>query len=333
MKTLTITTLEEGQRFDKYLQKYLRNASKGFIYKMLRKKNITLNGKKADGSEKLANGDMVALFFKEETLEIFTQDANASARANQPTDVLPVKLDILYEDENILLINKPAGMLSQKARREDVSFIEYLTDYLLQSGALTNETLKVFRPGICNRLDRNTSGIIVAGKTLNGLSRMNRHFKDRTIDKYYYSIVKGVIPHKERVTAYLQKNRSHNKVIIKNTYFEGADKIETEYEPVTCNGEYTLVRVKLITGKSHQIRAHLKHIGHPVVGDGKYGDVNTNKYFKKNFKLTHHLLHAGVLVFPTEDMWEHLSGKRIEAPLPKQFKEIVEALFGTVTLP
>ena len=164
MKLLTVTEREAGQRLDKMLAKYLNLAGKGFIYKMIRKKNITLNGRRCDGSEKLEEGDQIRLFLSDETIGRFSS-----------VPVQPVKktsLDVIYEDENILLINKPCGMLSQKAAESDVSLVEYITAYLLETGAMTEEDLKTFRPSVCNRLDRNTSGIVIAGKTLGGLQAM-----------------------------------------------------------------------------------------------------------------------------------------------------------------
>ena len=203
MKEITISPLEAGQRFDKYLVKCLPNATKSFLYKMLRKKNITLNRKKAEGSEKLAAGDVIQMFFADETYEKFAgTDTNADTDTKIRTDTRTaersqhtsgkmsesagrlvkkqkVKLEVLYENDDILIINKPAGMLSQKAKKDDYSLVEAISDYLLESGALTKEQLRTFHPGICNRLDRNTSGIVVAGKSIYGLQTMTAAFKER----------------------------------------------------------------------------------------------------------------------------------------------------------
>lgn len=321
MKSIVVNSNEAGQRLDKLLIKYLNLAPKSFIYKMLRKKNITLNGKKADGTELLILEDEIKLFFSEETIEKFSQ-VNVTVIDEETT------LEIIYEDNHILLINKPAGMLSQKAQKEDISLVEHLTSYLLSTNQLTEEQLKSFRPGICNRLDRNTSGIIIAGKSLAGLQAMGELLKKRNLDKYYYCIVKGSITKKQLIEGYLQKKQNRNKVVITKEAVEDADYIKTEYEPVKNNGEYTLLRVKLITGRSHQIRAHLQSIGHPIVGDGKYGDVLVNKFFKKTFKLKHQLLHAKELHFPIiEGELAELSEQTFDAPLPDYFNEIIEALF------
>lgn len=320
MRQIEVGKNEAGQRFDKLLAKYLNKAPKSFIYKMLRKKNITLNKKKADGTEKLIEGDIVQMFFSEETFEKFSEQIAA--------EVPQVELDIIYEDDDILVINKPAGMLSQKAKSEDESLTEYVTAYLLHSGQLTKEGLAVFHPGLCNRLDRNTSGLILAGKSLKGLQEMGALLKVRNMDKYYQCIVKGQIDKPTSIEGYLTKNRSHNKVTITKEPSEGADFIKTQYTPLKTNGEYTLLRVKLVTGRSHQIRAHLQSIGHPVIGDGKYGDVQVNKYFKKNFKLKHHLLHSYELNFPKiEEGLVNLSEKTFFAPLPDYFERIIKSIF------
>ncbi len=327
MKEIIVTNKEAGQRFDKYLGKYLEKAGKSFVYKMLRKKNITLNGKKAEGSERLNEGDVIKLFLADETIEKFSTGI-VEELAQPVMEEASEELDIIYEDDKVLIINKPAGMLSQKARPEDVTLVEHIIAYLLKSGALTTEQMKGFRPGICNRLDRNTSGIIVAGKSLEGLQVMGELFRDRTLDKYYYCIVKGVVEKKEQIEGYLYKNHSHNKVTISKEPQEGAEYIKTQYEPVKKTEEYTLLRVKLITGKSHQIRAHLHSIGHPIIGDGKYGDVHVNKFFKKNYKLKHQLLHAAELHFPVmKEGFEGLSEKVIKAPFPDYFEKIIEGVF------
>lgn len=330
MKEIIITDKEAGQRFDKYLGKYLEKAGKSFVYKMLRKKNITLNGKKAEGSERLNEGDVIKLFLADETIEKFASNIEETTAVMKPVaEAETEELNIIYEDDKVLLINKPAGMLSQKARPEDITLVEHIIAYLLKSGSLTTEQMKGFRPGICNRLDRNTSGIIVAGKSLEGLQVMGELFKDRSLDKYYYCIVKGAVEKKEQIEGYLYKNHSHNKVTISKEPQEGSEYIKTQYEPVKKTDEYTLLKVKLITGKSHQIRAHLHSIGHPIIGDGKYGDVRVNKFFKKNYKLKHQLLHAAELHFPTmKEGFEGLSGKVIKAPFPDYFETIINGVFG-----
>lgn len=205
MKQFTISPNESGQRFDKYLKKLLSNASGSFVYKMLRKKNITLNDHKADGTEKLASGDQVKLFLSDETFEKFSGGKQANSEYEAAKAVDASRLKVVYEDEDVLIINKPSGMLSQKAVPEDISANEYILSYLIRKGDLTEEQWKTFRPSICNRLDRNTSGLLIAGKSLNGLQQMAEALKSVTVQKYYRCIVKGEVKEKTHLKGYLSK--------------------------------------------------------------------------------------------------------------------------------
>lgn len=318
MKEFQIRDNEAGQRFDKYLSKLLRNAPKSFFYKMLRKKNITLNGKKATGNEKLEAGDQVKLFLSDETFDKFSQQDKA-ARA-------VTTLDVLYEDADVLLINKPAGMLSQPDDTKEPSMVEYVIGYLLEKGELTEEDLWTFRPSVCNRLDKNTSGIIAAGKSLVGLQELSELFHDRTVHKEYLCIVKGVLHEKKHIKGYLCKDTKQNKVAIYKQKQKEAQPIETVYEPLDDNGEVTLLKVGLITGRTHQIRAHLASEGHPLAGDTKYGQDAFNRRYREKYQLKHQLLHAFRLSFPDgmEGRLSDLSGKCFRAPLPAQFERIIK---------
>lgn len=313
MKELNVNSNEAGQRLDKLLGKYLNLAGKSFIYKMLRKKNITLNGKKCDGSEKLQEGDIVRLFLADETIEKFSEVKIQKVKQQ--------KLHIIYEDAHILLVNKPAGMLSQKARDTDESLVEYIIDYLLASNQLSKEELRSFKPSICNRLDRNTSGLVVAGKTLPALQIMAEVFKDRSIHKYYQCVVKGMVNEKQVITGFLSKDELTNQVTIHPKEIPGSAAIMTEYEPLKYIGQYTLLKVTLITGRTHQIRAHLSSIGHPILGDYKYGDPKLNEEVKRLYHIQSQMLHSYQVVFPNlPEPLEYLSGKTFTAELPKSFK-------------
>lgn len=320
MRTLQVGKNEAGQRLDKLLAKYLNQAPKSFLYKMLRKKNIKLNGRKAEGSEKLTEGDVIELYLAEETIAGFQKEA-------QVQKVPKARLDIVYEDDNVLLINKPAGMLSQKAKESDVSLVEHVISYLLDSGQLTKADLAVFRPGICNRLDRNTSGLVATGKSLAGLQAMNELFKERSLHKFYRCIVAGTVTEKTRIQGWLWKDEATNQVRIYKEEQKDALPICTEYIPLqqlTISGRpYTYLEVNLITGRSHQIRAHLASMGHPLIGDTKYGDARVNDYFRKQYGLKYQLLHAYRLELPERaGALEQISGKSFTAPLPQLLKEL-----------
>lgn len=330
MRLITVGKNEAGQRLDKLLAKYLTEAPRGFLYKMLRKKNITLNGKKAQGSEILSFGDEVRLFLADETIEKFKGRTAAENPGGfslaRSSDSKRNSLDILYEDEHIVLINKPAGMLSQKARPEDVSLVEYLIKYLLDTGSITPEQLELFRPSVCNRLDRNTSGIVVAGKSLAGLQIMSRMLQERSVKKYYKCVVKGKMQGECHLKGYLAKDRASNQVTVRKTPADPGDKpIETRYRVLKSQNGVTLLEVHLITGRSHQIRAHLSSIGHPILGDPKYGDSVLNRRYKEKLGLSGQMLHACRLEFPRMDgTLAHLSGCVFTAEPPALFDAVME---------
>ncbi len=317
MQRFQIGENEKEQRFDKYLKKLLPEAPGSFIYKMLRKKNITLNGKKADGSEKLHQGDEVKLFLSEETFAKF------AAALKQVSQKYPcARLDIIYEDKDILVINKPAGMLSQKAKDGDISANEYIIGYLLSHHKIQESELRTFRPSVCNRLDRNTSGLLIAGKSLKGLQDMAKQLKDRSVKKYYCCLVKGEILHSKSIEGWLVKDEEHNRVMVSQRKDLGK-YVKTEYVPLESfsteeQGMVTLLEVHLITGRSHQIRAHLASIGHPVVGDSKYGEKQINAWFSRKLGVHDQLLHASRIEF--ED------GRELKAPVNGTFQKVIDFL-------
>lgn len=370
MREVIISEREEGQRLDRYLEKYMPDAPKSFFYKMMRKKNIVLNGEKVSGSERIQTGDQIKLFLADETIEGFrsgkkaqeidlgaqhlspakrpTNGARQMPQAKRPTNGaqqmpqakrlekgarqgkielqqghydrnLP-PLQIVYEDAQFLVVNKPVGVLSQKADRNDRSIVEQITDYLADNAA--DDT---FRPGICNRLDRNTSGLIVAGKTVRALQDMNKRFKERTICKYYLCVVHGSVSKKQYLKGYLEKDSRTNKVTVRQQPGPNSVPIATEYLPLQqgmYQGEsFTLLQVHLITGKSHQIRAHLASIGHPLVGDVKYSTKRASAFDREQLHQRVQLLHAWQLIFMAhgkEYVWK--------AELPDNFAQVLRRL-------
>lgn len=327
MRTVQVTRQEAGQRLDKYLGKYLSLAPKSFFYKMLRKKNIVLNGKKAEGRERLAAGDEITLFLSDETIAGFRVEHTGKASAQRGSASGGAGLSVVFEDEDVLIVNKPAGMLSQKADRSDISLSEYIADYIMGQ----QQAESTFRPGICNRLDRNTTGLVAAGKNIESLQYLNRLFRERDLEKYYLCLVKGKILKRAEIDGYLRKDGSHNRVSIAAEEPEGAVRIVTAYEPlnnIAWKGQdYTLLKVHLVTGKSHQIRAHLQSIGHPIVGDTKYGEKGLYHLFKKEFGVRYQLLHAWKLCLGAPKyLPRKYHGAVWQAPLPDKFEEVLAGM-------
>ncbi len=321
MQTVTVTAQEAGQRLDRFLGKYLDQAPKSFLYKMMRKKNITLNGKKCAGNERLCVGDAIRLFLSDDTISAFSSSFGKQT-AGHCGRSLKREL-ILYEDDQILLINKPVGMLSQKAKEGDVSAVELLTSYLMESGQISVQDRAVFRPGICNRLDRNTSGILAAGKSTAALQELNRFFKERTVEKYYLCLVDGVIRESSHLNGYLIKDTHTNKVQVIQKEVPNSTRIETAFRPLCTGEDATLLEVHLITGKSHQIRAHLASAGHPLIGDHKYGSCRVNEPYQKEYGLKSQLLHAHRLLMPeSEGILSYLGGHEFTAKPPALFCKI-----------
>lgn len=353
---------EAGQRLDKLLHKYLSNASTIFIYKMLRKKNIVLNDKKAEGKEMLKDGDIVKIYFSDETLEKMTGGASSGSihqgslnqkagslskgdpshkatekRSGNTTEkksdrknashekseklLIDLKKHIIHEDSHLLVIDKPSGWLSQQDEPGSISVNELCLMYLMEKGELTEEQLRTFKPGIANRLDRNTSGLLLFGKTLPALQSLAEVLRERTVEKYYIAVVSGSIRESKTIQGYLSKDSKQNKVIIRKEKFDDASEIHTAYTPLKNGDGFTVLKVHLITGKTHQIRAHLASIGHPIIGDPKYGSVKDNKRYKTTAGVTHQLLHSWQLTFPgdLDGVLSPLAGKTITAEPPKEF--------------
>lgn len=328
MQEFIIKENEEGQRLDRFLGKYLKEAPSSFLFKMLRKKNITLNGKKAKGNEHLNRGDHIRFFLSDETFFKFrggskAEDEASSREACRKAYRELKGVEVVYENNHVLVLNKPSGILSQKGEQKDLSLNEWLIGYLLETAQITPVQLETFRPSVCNRLDRNTSGLVICGKSLEGSRTMSLLIRSRSIRKFYRTLAKGEIREEAAVKGYLKKNEKENKVEFTTTQKDaenGFEAIETRYRPLFYGNGYTCLEVELITGKTHQIRAHLAGLGHPLLGDPKYGDPDWNRSFGSVTK-GRQVLHACRLEFPTlEEPFEDLSKRIIRAPLPEILK-------------
>ena len=344
----------EQQRLIKLLGKILVNADNGFIYKMLRKKNIVLNDKKASGNESLKAGDSIKIYFSDETFDkLSSSEVTFSLDMSKDNKGFSIKDNIIYENEDVIFINKPVGVLSQKAKKEDVSIIEYLIQYMLDEGGLTQKDLATFKPAVCNRLDRNTSGIILAGKSLKGLRVLSDIIAKRELDKFYLTIVKGEVTKPIKSEALLYKDEKNNRVRVFDNVNKARDvikdakeldklqKIKTNIKPLLSHQGYTLLEVELITGKSHQIRATMEHLGYPVYGDEKYGshtgvnDAKNKAYVDQKGKThkSYQMLHAYKVCFKcdskeyisneTDSRDLKLDGKSFVCNPPKEFMDIL----------
>ena len=290
MRLLPIGMNEGGQRADKLLSKYLPLAPKGFLYKMLRKKNITLNDKKITGSKILREGDVLKLWISDDVLDSFRYPVGSGdgfvnvypQAGSRQTDKEPFwqqaktaaddfVANILYEDRHLLVLNKPSGMLTQKDSAFGISLNELFLRYLSEKKEITPNTLATFRPSVCHRLDRNTSGILFFGKTLPALQQMTRLLGEGAIEKYYVCIVRGQLREKIHAKDFLKKEERHNQVRVCPACEEGAREAESLFIPLFIENGYTLIKARIFTGRSHQIRVQLAHRGYPIWGDPKYG--------------------------------------------------------------
>ena len=271
MNSFTINKNYADQRLDKYLTKSFPNLPKALMYKYIRLKRIKVNGKRAENSTRLNVGDVVDMYINDEFFE----------KSETRYDFMSASksIDIIYEDENIILLNKKTGLLSHPDDNEYVdTLITRVKRYLFEKGEFRPDDENSFTPALVNRIDRNTSGIVIAAKTAEALRVLNQKMKDRELHKIYLCVIHGTPKEKSAtLEGYLVKDEKKNKVFVSKKKTEGAKTIRTKYTVLKSKNGLSLAEVDLLTGRTHQIRAHFASIGHPLLGVGKYGTNALNK--------------------------------------------------------
>ena len=265
MKQITIASNDAGQRLDKFLTKAFKKLPQSLLYKAIRTKKIKVNGKRCVIGQKLSEGDVLSLYLNDEILE------NEPSR--QDFLLAPGEIDVVYEDENILLVNKQPGLVVHEDEdgRPD-TLIHRIQHYLYDKGEYDPGQEHSFAPALCNRIDRNTGGIVIAAKNAEALRILNDKIKGREIEKRYLCLVHGTpSPSHATMTAYLMKDQVKNRVYLSPTSKPGYKTAVTEYEVLASRAGFSLCEITLHTGRTHQIRAHMAYLGHPLAGDGKYG--------------------------------------------------------------
>lgn len=311
MRTLYIKENDAGQRLDKFLSKAVKALPKSLMYKSIRTKKIKVNRKRTEISYILQPGDTVELFLAEEFFE--------SNAAEQSFMRLTPHLDIIYEDDNIILLEKQPGMIVHSDDEEEVNtLISHVKAYLYRKGEYDPHEEQSFAPALCNRIDRNTGGIVIAAKNAMALRVMNEKIRNDELSKFYLAVVHGKLPRKsDTLHGYLKKNADDNIVDIISSPRPGYKEIITKYRVVDEKRDLSLVEVELVTGRTHQIRAHFSSIGHPLLGDGKYGINREDKKLGYKFQA----LYAYRLVFkfkPGEKTeLDYLNGRSYEADKSK----------------
>lgn len=321
MIKIKINENDGNQRLDRFLKKYLENAPLSMIYKMIRK-DIKVNGKRCKNEMILQLDDEVSIYLSDQDIEQFQRKKTRSKVKKQ--------FMVTYEDENIIVVEKPFGLLTHGDSTEKKNHLaNQVCDYLIDRGEYNPRVEKTFSPASVNRLDRNTTGLVLFGKNSSTLQQLNQMIREKDkISKFYMTIVKGRISEPMVLKDKMEKDHEENKVTVLPLDSEDGKLMETWVRPLLYGNGYTLIEVEIITGRTHQIRAHLAEIGHPVIGDTKYGDRRVNEKMRYEFGLSTQLLHAYKLKFnKCSGNLQYLEGKEIVAPIPADFERIKNNIF------
>ena len=339
MISVEIGKNEQNQRLDKFLRKYLENAPLSFIYKAIRK-DVKVNGKRGREDTVLTQGDIVSLYISEEDLEKFRKKRTSRRVRRQ--------FQIAYEDENILAAVKPLGLLTHGDSREKKNHLaNQVVDYLIEEGKYNPRLEKTFTPAPVNRLDRNTTGLVLFGKNNPSLQTLNEMIREKNmVRKFYVTIVCGHMKTPLHLRSRMVKDEEANRITVLPEETEEADGYRTDELKQSLSGKemetmarplafgsykgrsYTLVEVEIVTGRTHQIRAHLAKAGFPILGDAKYGNQKENQAAHRDFRISSQLLHACRLSFRQGmGALSYLTGLEIEAELPSGFERIKREIF------
>ena len=308
------------QRLDKFLRKLLKDVPLSAIFKALRKKDIRVNGGKQNEKYFLVEGDIVEIKYIQSKQEDKTEKF---------IKVDPKGIKIAYEDENVLVLEKWINVLvhSDSNTSKEPTLTDYVLSYLNNKGDYVPENELTFTPAACNRLDRNTSGLIIFGKSFDGLKCINEAIREDEIRKHYYTLAKGKV-RDGLYEGYIVKNLETNISTVHDTEVKNSKRIAMEISVVETNGAYSFLDINLITGRSHQIRAHLAHLGNPIIGDNKYGDKKLNSFFENKYGLNYQYLYAYKLIFRNiNDKLSYLKNKTIAVAIPPILKKIKQDVF------
>ena len=315
MKEFIINQNDAGQRIDKFITKAMPELPKSMMYRLIRKKDIKLNGKRCGISDIISEGDVIRVYVKDEVSAVKQHD---EAFLNAPSEI-----DTVYEDGNIIVVFKPAGLDSHaNGETHTDTLINRIKHYLYNKGEYVPDNESSFAPALCSRLDRNTSGIVTAAKNAAALREMNEAIRSGAVHKVYHCLTVSPLPEKEAIiTAYHRKDEGRNIVRISDKPMEGYKEIRTGYKVLSSKNGLYLTEVTLYTGRTHQIRAHLAHIGSPLLGDGKYGDTAANK----RYGVFRQALSACELRFSFEEgtLLSYLNNKTIKGPAA-EFEKMVK---------